>query len=60
VPSDAFLRVTNGGQVNLPVPPQEQLEISEQLADLTRIKVESERFEQEADRGFVQHGQPKF
>ena len=55
MPGNATLPVTNACQVNLLVPSQEQFEISDQLADLISSKVESERFEQLADSGLVQH-----
>ena len=58
MPGNASLPVTNARQINLLVPSQEQFEISDQLADLIGTKAESERFEQLADSGLVQHLQP--
>ena len=58
MPGNTTFPVTDARQVNLLVPAQEQFEISDQLADLISTKVESERFEQVADSGLVQHLQP--
>ena len=58
MPGNATFPVTNARQVNLLVPSQEQFEISDQLADLIATKAQSERFEQLADSGLVQHLQP--
>jgi hypothetical protein len=55
VPGNATFPVSNPRQVNLFVPTQKQFEISDQLADLIRTKVDPERFEQLADSGLIQH-----
>jgi hypothetical protein len=58
MPAHATFLVTNARQVDLLIPAQEQLEISDHLANLLAAQAESERLEQAANSGFLQHHRP--
>jgi len=55
VPCDAFFRASDGGQVDLAIPSDQQLEVGSQLAELLRAQIQVEGFEEFQNRTLVKH-----